>query len=63
MEGFFLFFKKMFYFICMKTNAKHPLQEEKRKFTMVFGSKEMRFKPRPTTETFLHHVFGWAAIF
>ncbi len=29
----------------------------------VFGSKEMRFKPRPTTEAFPHHVFGWAAIF
>jgi hypothetical protein len=36
MEGFFLFFKKMFYFICTQTNAKHPLQEEKRKFTMGF---------------------------
>jgi hypothetical protein len=29
----------------------------------VFGSKEMRFKPRPTAETFPHHIFGWAAIF
>ncbi len=29
----------------------------------VFGSKEMGFKPRPATETFPHHVFGWAAIF
>ncbi len=26
----------MFYFICTETNAKHPLQEEKRKFTMGF---------------------------
>jgi hypothetical protein len=36
MEGFFVFERKMFYFICMETNAKHPLQEEKRKITMGF---------------------------
>ncbi len=36
MEGFFLFKKKMFNFISMETNAKHPLQEEKRKFTTGF---------------------------
>jgi hypothetical protein len=36
MEGFFHFFKKMFYFICTETNEKHTLQEEKRKFPMGF---------------------------
>jgi hypothetical protein len=34
MEVFLLFL--MFYSICTETNAKYPLQEEKRKFTMGF---------------------------
>jgi hypothetical protein len=55
----------IFYFILFVRKQMQSIHSNKKRENSqgVFGIKEMRFKPRPTTEAFPHHLFGWAAIF
>jgi hypothetical protein len=51
----------MFYFIKQMQSIHRKKKRENSQWASA--SKEMRFTQRPTTETFPHHIFEWAAIF
>jgi hypothetical protein len=61
MEGFFLFIKNVL-FVQKHMQSSH-CKKKRENSQWVFGSKEMRFKPRPTTETFAHHFLGGRPFF